>query len=156
MSAKFKATSSKQKEEGKNLAKKKKIAVELPKAKKEAPGASKTAAAKNEGGKAGKNMSKAKKNTVKPLLPDNITIENKENVVPEYPINYLVSLYGEEIQVHLKFNNAMYKGKLESIDEYFNLRLKNTIEYISGKETGEIGDCFIRCNTVLFINQKTK
>lgn len=154
MPAKIKTSVSKQKEDGKSFARKNKVALELPKAKKETPGASNTVKAKKEGGKTAKTKSTTKKNIVKPLLPENITTENKESVTPEYPINYLVSLYGQEIQVHLKFNSAMYKGKLESIDEYFNLRLKNTVEYISGKETGEIGDCFIRCNTVLFINQK--
>lgn len=70
------------------------------------------------------------------------------------PTNYLVSLYGKPIEVHLKFNDAVYKGILLSIDEYFNLRLENTVEFIKEKETGKIGDCFIRCNTVLMISHK--
>ncbi|KAL6926631.1 hypothetical protein ACO0SA_004655 [Hanseniaspora valbyensis] len=137
---------------GKNIAKKvnnkKQIAIKLPKSKAQDKNSS--------NGTVKKTAHKDKKATkhIKPLLPENLTTENNDKVVPILPINFLVSLYGEVVQIHLKFNNAMYKGELVSIDEYFNLRLKNAVEYISGKEIGKIGDCFIRCNTVLFINQK--
>lgn len=91
------------------------------------------------------------------LTEDDASAADGKPVSPQsdfLPTNYLVSLYGKNIEVHLKFNDAVYKGTLLSIDDYFNLRLTNTVEYIKDKETGKIGDCFIRCNTVLLISHK--
>ncbi|KAL6936684.1 hypothetical protein ACO0R3_000287 [Hanseniaspora guilliermondii] len=89
------------------------------------------------------------------LLTENETMKDQTSS-QEFllPTNYLVSLYGKNIEVHLKFNDSVYKGKLISIDDYFNIRLENTVEYVKDKETGKIGDCFIRCNTVLMITHK--
>ncbi|XBW35265.1 hypothetical protein QEN19_000833 [Hanseniaspora menglaensis] len=126
---------------------KKQIAVKLPKSLKRQTGAKKSLSL-------AKDKKEHLKTSIQPLLPENLNIDGEKNEVPELPSSFLVSMFGQIVQVHLKFNNAMYKGVLISTDEYFNLRLKNTVEFIGGKETGKIGDCFIRCNTVLFINQK--
>lgn len=106
----------------------------------------------------GKGNKKNKASTLKhKLLTENETLKDKDSKTPQnflLPTNYLVSLYGKNIEVHLKFNDSVYKGKLLSIDDYFNLRLEDTVEYVKDKETGKIGDCFIRCNTVLMISHK--
>lgn len=91
------------------------------------------------------------------LLTENETLKDKDSEAAQdflLPTHFLVSLYGENVEVHLKFNDSVYKGRLLSIDDYFNLRLQDTVEVIKDKETGKIGDCFIRCNTVLMISHK--
>lgn len=45
-----------------------------------------------------------------------------------------------------------YKGYLVSIDNYMNLQLANTEEYVEGKNTGvNLGEVLIRCNNILYI-----
>lgn len=44
-----------------------------------------------------------------------------------------------------------YKGVLKSFDNYFNLQLDNTEEYIDGALAGQLGEVLIRCNNVLYM-----
>lgn len=55
--------------------------------------------------------------------------------------------------VTLKFNRTQYKGKLVSTDNYFNVQLTDTEEFVEGKSKGKIGDIFVRCNNVLWIGE---
>lgn len=44
-----------------------------------------------------------------------------------------------------------YKGFLMSFDNYMNLQLGNTEEYIDGALAGNLGEVLIRCNNVLYV-----
>ncbi|CAK9068112.1 unnamed protein product [Durusdinium trenchii] len=44
-----------------------------------------------------------------------------------------------------------YKGTLKSIDQYMNLQLLNTEEWVDGSFRGNLGEVFIRCNNVLLL-----
>lgn len=46
--------------------------------------------------------------------------------------------------IRLKWGQTEYKGTLESIDSYMNVLLRNTEEFIDGKQTGALGLVLIR------------
>lgn len=54
------------------------------------------------------------------------------------------SRVGTELIIRLKWGQTEYKGKLESIDSYMNVLLRDTEEYIDGKNTGTLGLVLIR------------
>jgi small nuclear ribonucleoprotein F len=66
------------------------------------------------------------------------------------PKNFLLGLINKNIIVKLKWG-IEYKGKLVSIDEYINLRIYNTEEWVDGIKIGSLGEVVIRCNNILFI-----
>lgn len=47
--------------------------------------------------------------------------------------------------IRLKWGQTEYKGSLESIDSYMNVLLRDTEEFIDGKNTGSLGLVLIRC-----------
>ncbi|EDP55054.1 small nuclear ribonucleoprotein SmF, putative, partial [Aspergillus fumigatus A1163] len=51
---------------------------------------------------------------------------------------------GTELIIRLKWGQTEYKGKLESIDSYMNVLLRDTEEFIDGKNTGTLGLVLIR------------
>lgn len=51
---------------------------------------------------------------------------------------------GTEVIIRLKWGQTEYKGTLESIDSYMNVLLRDTVEFIDGKETGSLGLVLIR------------
>jgi small nuclear ribonucleoprotein F len=55
------------------------------------------------------------------------------------------------VLVRLKWNETEYKGKLVSVDTYMNLQLDDAVEYIQGKQQGEIGEVLIRCVQQLLV-----
>ena len=69
------------------------------------------------------------------------------------PRPFVNSLLGKEIIVRTKWGQKEYKGYLVSVDGYLNLRLANTKEFIGGDFTSslEMGDVFIRANSILYI-----
>lgn len=52
---------------------------------------------------------------------------------------------GTELIIRLKWGQTEYRGKLESIDSYMNVLLRETEEFIDGKNTGSLGLVLIRC-----------
>lgn len=46
--------------------------------------------------------------------------------------------------IRLKWGQTEYKGMLESIDSYMNVLLRDTEEFIDGKNTGTLGLVLIR------------
>lgn len=46
--------------------------------------------------------------------------------------------------IRLKWGQTEYKGTLESIDSYMNVLLRDTEEFIDGKQTGSLGLVLIR------------
>lgn len=57
---------------------------------------------------------------------------------------------GQPVLVKLKWGME-YKGYLISVDNYMNLQLANTEEYIDGNFSGNLGEVLVRCNNVLYI-----
>ena len=55
------------------------------------------------------------------------------------------SRVGTEMIIRLKWGQTEYKGSLESIDSYMNVLLRDTEEFIDGKNTGSLGLVLIRC-----------
>lgn len=49
-----------------------------------------------------------------------------------------------------------YKGTLTSFDDYMNLQLTNTYEWINEENRGLLGDVVIRCNNVLYVGHDSK
>jgi len=52
--------------------------------------------------------------------------------------------------IRLKWGQTEYRGKLESIDSYMNVLLRDTEEFIDGKNTGTLGLVLIRCVFLLY------
>mmetsp|Transcript_26144 Transcript_26144/g.36804 ORF Transcript_26144/g.36804 Transcript_26144/m.36804 type:complete len:86 (-) Transcript_26144:183-440(-) len=70
--------------------------------------------------------------------------------VPVNPKPFLNSLAGKPILVKLKWGME-YKGYLIAVDNYMNLQMANTEEYVDGKLCGNLGEVLIRCNNVLYL-----
>lgn len=70
--------------------------------------------------------------------------------VPVNPKPFLQDLTGKQVIVKLKWGME-YKGYLVSTDQYMNLQLASTEEYIDGQMTGQLGEVLIRCNNVLYL-----
>ncbi|KKK17680.1 hypothetical protein AOCH_000934 [Aspergillus ochraceoroseus] len=58
---------------------------------------------------------------------------------------------GTDVIIRLKWGQTEYKGRLESIDSYMNVLLRDTEEFIDGKPTGSLGLVLIRCNNILWM-----
>lgn len=61
-------------------------------------------------------------------------------------------LRSQSVVVKLKWGMS-YKGFLVSVDNYMNLQLASTEEYINDKLTGSLGEVLIRCNNVMYIRE---
>ncbi|KAI0441052.1 small nuclear ribonucleoprotein F [Xylaria telfairii] len=73
--------------------------------------------------------------------------------MPVNPRPMLQDLVNKDIVVRLKWGETEYKGRLVSIDGYFNIQLTNAQEYIDQKFTSDLGQILIRCNNVLWIKR---
>jgi small nuclear ribonucleoprotein F len=73
----------------------------------------------------------------------------KKNLIIN-PKNFLASLVNKKILVRLKWG-IEYKGILVSFDDYINIRICDTEEWINGKEIGFLGEIIIRCNNIQII-----
>lgn len=70
--------------------------------------------------------------------------------IPVNPKPFLNELTGSPVMVKLKWGME-YKGYLVSVDNYMNLQLANTEEYVDGNYAGNLGEVLIRCNNVLYL-----
>ncbi len=66
------------------------------------------------------------------------------------PKRFLTALINKKIMVRLKWG-IEYKGTLVSFDDYINIRICNTEEWINGIEIGVLGEILIRCNNIQII-----
>jgi len=69
---------------------------------------------------------------------------------PINPKPFVKDLTGKAVLVKLKWGME-YKGLLASTDNYMNLQLTNTEEFIDGQLTGNLGEVLIRCNNVMYM-----
>ncbi|KAA6385236.1 MAG: putative small nuclear ribonucleo protein SmF [Streblomastix strix] len=72
-------------------------------------------------------------------------------IKPVYPKPFLTALRGKPVAVKLKWG-VSFTGILVSEDNFMNLHLAGTEEYVDGKKTGALGEVLIRCNNVLYID----
>jgi small nuclear ribonucleoprotein F len=75
--------------------------------------------------------------------------------LPSGPINpkpFLNQLTGKTVIVKLKWGME-YRGFLKSVDNYMNLQLTNTEEWVDGAFTDPLGEVLIRCNNVLYVRK---
>ncbi|RVD92884.1 hypothetical protein TUBRATIS_005920 [Tubulinosema ratisbonensis] len=70
----------------------------------------------------------------------------------ENPKQFLLRILNKKVKITLR-SNLEYIGILESVDEYFNVLLSQSIEYVKNEEQGYIGELLIRCNNVIFIKE---
>ena len=80
----------------------------------------------------------------------NPTVKSMAGAMPINPKPFLNGLTGETVNVKLKWGHE-YKGVLVATDQYMNLQLANTEEYIDGSLTGNLGEVLVRCNNILYI-----
>lgn len=66
------------------------------------------------------------------------------------PKPFLVELTGKAVAVKLKWGME-YRGFLVSVDNYMNLQLASTEEWIDGNFQANLGEVLIRCNNVLYV-----
>eukprot|EP01086_Lenisia_limosa_P003197 TRINITY_DN174_c0_g1_i1.p1 TRINITY_DN174_c0_g1~~TRINITY_DN174_c0_g1_i1.p1 ORF type:complete len:100 (+),score=36.17 TRINITY_DN174_c0_g1_i1:70-369(+) len=72
------------------------------------------------------------------------------NIVNPKP--FLKELVGKQVICKLKWGME-YKGVLVSTDNYMNVQLANTEEFVNGSFAGNLGEMVVRCNNVLYIRQ---
>lgn len=68
------------------------------------------------------------------------------------PKPFLSGQTGKPVIIKLKWGME-YRGYLVSSDNYMNIQLANTEEYIDGKLAGSLGEVLIRCNNILYIRE---
>jgi len=73
-------------------------------------------------------------------------------ITPVNPKPFLQGQSGKPVLVRLKWGME-YKGYLVSTDSYMNIQLANTEEIQDGESKGSLGEVFIRCNNVLWIQE---
>ena len=83
---------------------------------------------------------------------------NSEKLKKTNPRPFVNSLLGKEIIARTKWGQKEYRGYLVSVDVHLNLRLANTKELIDGDYVSsfEMGDVFIRGNSILYIRGVTE
>ncbi|KAJ1679707.1 Manganese transporter smf1 [Spiromyces aspiralis] len=73
--------------------------------------------------------------------------------VPTNPKPFLQELAGKPVFIKLKWGYG-YRGSLESIDSYMNIKLVNVSEEKDGVPSEPLpGELLIRCNNVLYIQE---
>lgn len=66
------------------------------------------------------------------------------------PKPFLASLIGKSVIVRLKWGME-YRGRLASVDNYMNIQLDESEEWVDGALAGQLGEILIRCNNVLYV-----
>mmetsp|Transcript_30751 Transcript_30751/g.53955 ORF Transcript_30751/g.53955 Transcript_30751/m.53955 type:complete len:93 (-) Transcript_30751:103-381(-) len=67
------------------------------------------------------------------------------------PIPFIEEAQGLLIRVHLSGSNFKIMGYLAKSDDYINLKVINASEYYEDTKTAYIGDIFIKCSSVLYV-----
>jgi small nuclear ribonucleoprotein F len=66
------------------------------------------------------------------------------------PNIFLKLVTGKSVNIKLKWG-MVYRGKLEAVDYYMNVRLSEAEEWIGEKKIGNLGHILIRCNNIIYI-----
>jgi small nuclear ribonucleoprotein (snRNP)-like protein len=68
------------------------------------------------------------------------------------PIKKVFSLVESKIIVEIKDDNRKLQGRLVAVDEYLNIHLDETTEFIDGQRGRNLGTVVIRGNNILSIS----
>lgn len=70
-----------------------------------------------------------------------------------FPSKKVQTLIGTKIQVEMKGSpRHVLEGVLNSVDEYLNLHLLETVEIINGEKTRSLGSVILRGNNIILIS----
>ncbi len=79
--------------------------------------------------------------------------EGDQGVRDMFPTKKVQSLVGSKIQVEMKGSpRYVLEGILNSVDEYLNLHLLETVELIGGEKTRSLGSVILRGNNIILIS----
>ncbi|MBN1323042.1 MAG: LSM domain-containing protein [Methanotrichaceae archaeon] len=69
-----------------------------------------------------------------------------------FPSKKVQTLMGTKIQVEMKGSpRHVLEGILNSVDEYLNLHLLETVELVDGERTRSLGSVILRGNNIILI-----
>ncbi|KAJ1921352.1 hypothetical protein H4219_000669 [Mycoemilia scoparia] len=72
---------------------------------------------------------------------------------PVNPMPFLKDLTGKPVFIKLKWGYG-YRGDMESVDPYMNIKLVNISEERDGVPSEQLsGELLIRCNNVLYVRE---
>ena len=60
-------------------------------------------------------------------------------------------MIGSRIQVEMKGDEHLLEGMLESVDDYLNLHLLDTVEIADGERMRSLGSVVLRGNNIILI-----
>jgi small nuclear ribonucleoprotein (snRNP)-like protein len=70
-----------------------------------------------------------------------------------FPTKKVQQLIGTKIQVEMKGSpRYVLEGILNSVDEYLNLHLLETMELVGGEKTRSLGSVILRGNNIILIS----
>jgi small nuclear ribonucleoprotein (snRNP)-like protein len=70
-----------------------------------------------------------------------------------FPTKKVQQLTGTKIQVEMKGSpRYVLEGILNSVDEYLNLHLLETVELVGGEKTRSLGSVILRGNNIILIS----
>jgi small nuclear ribonucleoprotein (snRNP)-like protein len=71
------------------------------------------------------------------------------------PIKKVFSLVDTKILVEIKDDNRKLQGRLVAVDEYLNIHMDETTEYVDDQRGRNLGTVVIRGNNILSISPST-
>lgn len=70
-----------------------------------------------------------------------------------FPNKRVQSMIGSRIQVEMKGNpRHVLEGSLNSVDDYLNLHLLETVEIVNGEKTKSLGSVVLRGNNIILVS----
>ncbi|MEA3283089.1 MAG: LSM domain-containing protein [Euryarchaeota archaeon] len=68
-----------------------------------------------------------------------------------FPTKKVQSMIGSRVQVEMKGDVHLLEGELESVDDYLNLHLLDTVEIADGERLRSLGSVVLRGNNIVLI-----
>ncbi|MEA1869868.1 MAG: LSM domain-containing protein [Euryarchaeota archaeon] len=68
-----------------------------------------------------------------------------------FPTKKVQSMIGSRVQVEMKGDVHILEGELESVDDYLNLHLLDTVEIADGERLRSLGSVVLRGNNIILI-----
>ncbi|KAF5419212.1 MAG: putative snRNP Sm-like protein [Candidatus Methanogaster sp.] len=68
-----------------------------------------------------------------------------------FPTKKVQNMIGSRVQVEMKGDVHILEGELESVDDYLNLHLLDTVEIADGERLRSLGSVVLRGNNIILI-----
>ncbi|NOQ29262.1 MAG: LSM domain-containing protein [Methanosarcinales archaeon] len=68
-----------------------------------------------------------------------------------FPTKKVQSMIGSRVQVEMKGDAHILEGELESVDDYLNLHMLDTVEIADGERLRSLGSVVLRGNNIILI-----